>query len=113
MEKLHAELKGLTPPERRVRGFLKSGPVLTKNKQTNKQTHKQKQTKTNEKIETSPPLYMLTVLLHFHRETEDTQCRVQQEYIQNSTYQSPCCKEYLKKSNERRRRGGESMLPSK
>ena len=45
MEKLHAELKGLTPPERRVRGFLKSGPVLTKNKQTNKQTHKQKQTK--------------------------------------------------------------------
>ena len=45
MEKLHAELKGLTPTERRVRGFLKSGPVLTKNKQTNKQTNTQ--TKTN------------------------------------------------------------------
>ena len=40
MEKLHAELKGLTPTERRVRGFLKSGPLLTK-----RQRQKQKQTK--------------------------------------------------------------------
>ena len=65
------------------------------------QKTKQNKTKTNKKIETSPPLYTLTVLLHFHREKEDTQCRVQQEYIQNSTYQSPCCKEYLMESNER------------
>ena len=40
MEKLHAELKGLTPTERRVRGFLKSGPLLTKKNKT-----KQKQIK--------------------------------------------------------------------
>ena len=40
-EKLHAELKGLTPTERRVRGFLKSGPLLTKNK-TKQNKNKQK-----------------------------------------------------------------------
>ena len=40
MEKLHAELRGLTPTERRVRGFLKSGPLLTKKKQKQKQIKK-------------------------------------------------------------------------